>query len=136
MKELQTMASTLEEIHWRISQLHHCRWEDNNDPSQESAPTYAAFTKYKSLLETLAPLLMSWCPQDISDLKIIDKTYGSISLQWYGPVFELDLDIEADGKVNLLLCRTGSDRDTWISAEDVTLERVVRALMQVEHETS
>ncbi|HYT42742.1 MAG TPA: hypothetical protein VEP90_10365 [Methylomirabilota bacterium] len=116
-------------VAWRIIELKRTKWEDNEDNTQEAALTHAAHSSLMLLLTDIQTLLENNCPQDINTFKITDKTFGEISLSWYGPVLELDIDVEADGKVSYLICWTGdADRNNWHSGESIDSSSLVPAL--------
>ena len=132
MIKVVASVSSQEEIHWKLSRIRHGRWEENDDPTQESCLTFQASVKLSTLIEVLEHYLVRWCPQDIGSFKIVDKSYGEISLQWYGLVLELDIDIEDDGKLSFLLSRTGTLRETWISEEDTTVDSLIVGLNSIQ----
>lgn len=129
---LKKIVSTPAEISWKLGQIRHGKWEENDDPTKESALTYTASIKLSQLMSELIDLLAAWCPQSISNFKIVDKSYGEISLQWYGSSIELDIDIEDNGRLNFLLSRPGTTRESWISEEDTTVENLILALKALE----
>lgn len=129
------MDSQQQRVSWCISQLRRCRWQENEDPSREQPLTYAA---HKRTLKTLSVIETFFdghrLTQDIEDFKVAEKDLGKIWLQWYGPVFELDLDIDADGSLGVLLCPSGAETDRWFALTDTSDERLIESL-KVFHES-
>lgn len=112
-------------ISWKLTQIARTKWPSNLDYTVEHPITFRASMALNELLDGMSPILHACCPQDIEDLNVVDKTNGEISLQWHGPVFELDIDVEASGKVSFLLCPTGSTEDRWISRESVEVKELL-----------
>lgn len=105
-------------IAWKIIELRRRSGQGSNDRTTEAALTYAATVTLTHLLTGIQSQLEGKCSQDITSFEITDKTMGEISLSWYGDVFELDLDVTADGGVDYLLCWTGDKcRTNWVSTE-------------------
>lgn len=127
------VVMTKNDIDWQIIKLRRMQWEDNTDPMLESAPSFAVWDKCMEMLSFLHSFLLEWCPQDISTFKISDKSYGEVSFQWYGKVFELDLDVSTNGEISFLLCETGKPKRQQVSVENSTLEQLGEALIGVKH---
>src|SRR5581483_4449086 len=124
--------NTKNDIDWQFIELKRTKWEGNDDPTREHPLTFAAHSKTMELLDGLWMHMVAFPPgQDVKEFRINDKTDGEISLEWHGPLFELDVDISADGKISFLLCRPQSDRQDWISMSDASVDEVLEALENI-----